>query len=88
MIWSDSRRSGQLLARCVVHFSDVIPIHEMVEKCLEIVRSPISIVNVIGMLPNVAAEDRRCPVHEGVLTVGRLADDQLAVSTSAASWRV
>src|SRR6476620_6212326 len=57
----------------------MLPVHQMVEKCLQIVRSPISIVNVIGMLPNVAAEYRRCAVHERILAVGRLADDQLAV---------
>src|SRR5215475_12077588 len=68
-----------LFARGDEHFLDMFPVHQMVEKCLQIVRPPISIVNVIGMLPNVAAEYRRRPVHERILAIGRLADDQLAV---------
>ena len=36
-----------LFARGDEHFLDVLPVHQMVEKCLQIVRSSIPIVNVV-----------------------------------------
>src|SRR5262249_29997933 len=57
----------------------MLPIHEVVKKCLEIVRTPISVVNVVGMLPDIASENRQCAVHQRAFAVRRFADDQFAV---------
>src|SRR5690606_2335934 len=46
---------------------------------LEIVGTAVAVIDVVGMLPHVAAEDRLRAVHEGVLAVRRLHDDELAV---------
>src|SRR5579862_6177484 len=58
---------------------DIFPVHQMIEKRLEIVRTAIAIIDVIGMLPDVAAEDRRGAVHQRVLAVRRFGDFELAV---------
>src|SRR5262249_56855214 len=68
-----------LLARGDQHFFNVLPIHQVVEKCLEIVGPPIAVINIIRVLPNVAAKDWRRPVHERVFAIGCLANDQFAV---------
>src|SRR3954449_11642220 len=74
-----SNRDEQLLHRRVVHLGDVFPIHQMIRERLEIVRPPIAIIDVVGMFPYVAAEDRLATVHQWVLAVGGLSDDDLAV---------
>src|SRR5690349_1820627 len=38
---------------------DILPVHQMIDKRLQIVRTSIAVVDVIGMLPHVDAEDRR-----------------------------
>ena len=60
---------SQLLHRRVVHLRDVFPIHQMIHEGLEIVRPSIAIIDVVGMLPHVAAEDRLAAVHQRVLAV-------------------
>src|SRR5215510_1936162 len=57
----------------------MLPVHQMVEKCLEIIGSPIAVINIVGVLPNVAPKNWHCSVHEGIFTVWCFADDQLAV---------
>ena len=51
----------------------------MVEKRFEVIRPPVAIIDVVGVLPHVAAEDRLGAVHERVLAVRCLADNDLAV---------
>src|SRR6267154_174036 len=43
--------------RAVEHLRDVAPIDEMIDERLEIVRPPVAIVDVVGVLPDVAAEN-------------------------------
>src|ERR1700737_3140590 len=51
----------------------------MIDKRLEIIRAAVAIIDVIGMLPDVAAEDRRGAMHQRALTVRGLGDFKLAV---------
>src|SRR5712671_1407533 len=68
-----------LLHRRVEHLGHVFPIDQMVHEGLEIVRAAVAIVDVVGVLPHVAAEDRLAAMHQRVLAVRSLADDDLAV---------
>src|SRR6476646_9234782 len=61
------------------HFFDVLPVHQVIEERLEIVGPPIAIIDIIGMLPHVAAENWRCTVNKRVFAIRRLADDQFSV---------
>src|SRR6516165_10916152 len=62
--WS---RSG--LREQLVH---VVPVHQMIDKRLQVVRAAIAIIDVIGMLPDVDAEDGRCAVDQRVLAIRSL----------------
>src|SRR5579862_685912 len=68
-----------LLRRRREHFLDVLPVHQAFEESLEIVGPAIAVVDVVGVLPHVAAEDRRAAVYQRVLAVRRLRDGELAV---------
>src|SRR6266404_2515585 len=58
---------------------DIVPVHEMIDKRLQIIRTAVAIVDVVGMLPDVAAEDRRRAVAQRALAVRGLGDFELAV---------
>src|SRR6266702_4900115 len=60
------------------HFVDMVPVHEVFEKRLQIIRTAVAIVDVIGVLPDVAAEDRAGAMHQRVLAIGGLGDLELA----------
>src|SRR5512139_2128991 len=68
-----------LLGRRNEHFFDVLPVHQVIQERLEIVGPPVAVVDVIGVLPHVAAENRRCTMNERVFAIRCLADDQLPV---------
>ena len=51
----------------------------MIEERLEVVRSSVAIIDVVGMFPYVAAEDGLGAVDQRVLPVRRLHNDDLAV---------
>src|SRR6267154_6201326 len=54
--------SGHLREQLV----DILPVHQMIDKRLQIIRAAIAIIDVIGMLPDVDAEDRRGAMHQRV----------------------
>src|ERR1700730_18103466 len=58
---------------------DILPVHQMIDKCLQIIRAAIAIIDVIGVLPDVDAEDRRGAMHQRVFAIGGLGDFKLAV---------
>src|SRR6201996_356361 len=58
---------------------DIFPVHEMVDKRLEIIGAAVAIVDVVGMLPDIAAEDRRRAMDQRAFTIRGLGDFQLAV---------
>src|SRR5215472_7667357 len=47
-----------LLGGRLVHLGHVVPVDQVVEERLQIIRPAIAIVDVVGMLPHVAAENR------------------------------
>src|ERR1700739_3684917 len=51
----------------------------MIDKRLQIVRAAVAVIDVVGVLPYVATEDRGCAVHQRILSVGGLRDFELAV---------
>src|SRR6187549_2378399 len=69
-------RSGAGLA---VHLLDVVPVDQAVPERLEVFRPGVAVVDVIGVLPDIAAEDRARALDQRAFAVGRLVDHQLAV---------
>src|SRR6476659_5532591 len=65
-------------SRLAEQLVDVIPVHEVFQERLEIVRAAVAVVDVVGVLPDVAAENRRGAMHQRILTVRRLGDFELA----------
>src|SRR5689334_12063280 len=62
-----------------VHLLNVLPVDEIFPERLQIIRPAVAIVDVIGVLPHVAAEDRGGTLHQWALAVWRLVDHELAV---------
>src|SRR6266853_6476157 len=58
---------------------DMLPVHQMIDKRLQIVRTAVAIIDVVGVLPDVAAEDRRRAMHQRIFAVGGLGDFELAI---------
>src|SRR3954469_19224849 len=58
---------------------DVFPVHEVLDKRLQIVGTAVAVVDVVGVLPDVAAEDRGGAVHQRILAVRGLGNLELAV---------
>src|ERR1700760_1401568 len=56
----------------------MFPVDEMINERLQVIRTAVAIVDVVGMLPDVAAEDRRRAMHQRVLAVRGLGDGELA----------
>src|SRR6185369_17473508 len=77
---SSSSRSGDAApGKCdgsglVEQGLDVFPVHEVLDERLQIVRTAIAIVDVVGVLPDVHAEDRGGAVHQRILAVRGLGD--------------
>src|SRR4029078_1171540 len=55
---------------------DLFPIDQVVPERLEILRTGIAVVDVIGVLPHIAAKDRRETFDQRALAVRRLLDRQ------------
>src|SRR6478735_2389967 len=51
------------------HFVDIVPVDQMIAKRLQIVRAAVAVVDVVGVLPDVAAENRRRAVNQRALAV-------------------
>src|SRR5438128_292826 len=69
--------SSPLLAGLVKPFVDGIPADD-VPPSREIIGTPILILEIIRVLPNVVAEDRRRAGRRRIVLVGRADDFQLA----------
>src|SRR6476646_8742740 len=61
------------------HLLDVIPVDQIFEPGLEVFWPEIAIVDVIRVLPHVAAKQRPAAMNKRVLAVWRLGDFELAV---------
>ena len=70
---------GRNYLRLVEHLGHVLPVDQMIDKGLEVIRPAIAVIDVIGMLPNVTAEDRLRALHQRALAVRRFHDGDLAV---------
>src|SRR5579859_2377511 len=64
--------------RLAEHLVDMFPVDEMLEERLQVIRTAVAVIDVIGVLPDVAAEDRGRTMHQRVFAVGRLGDFELA----------
>src|ERR1700686_4252110 len=58
---------------------DILPVHQMIDERLQIVRTAVAIIDVIGVLPDVDTEDGGGPMHQRVFAIGGLGDFGLAV---------
>src|SRR5690606_18254512 len=76
---SMSRGCEKLLRRRLVHLQDVVPVDEAVDERLEVLWTGVAVIDVVGVLPDVDAEDRRRAMDQRVLTVRGLRDLELAV---------
>src|SRR5258708_39782432 len=66
-------------ARVLEHLRHMVPVDQMLDERLEIVGPPVAIVDVVGVLPDVAAENGRRSVHQRILAIGRLHHGDRAV---------
>src|ERR1700674_912151 len=57
----------------------MVPIDQVIDEGLAIVRAPVGIVDMVGVLPHIAPEYRLAAVNQRALAVGRLHDGDLAV---------
>src|ERR1700719_888771 len=57
----------------------MVPVDETLEERLEVIGAPVAIVDVVGVLPHVAAEDGSGAVNQRILAARRLRDGELAV---------
>src|SRR6202035_3174043 len=62
-----------------VKLRHIIPIDEMIDKGLQVIRSPVSIIDVIGMFPDVATKNGFAAMHERVLAIGCFHDLDFSV---------
>src|SRR4051812_32237615 len=58
---------------------NVLPVHQVIEERLQVIRTPIAVVDVIGMLPDVAAQDRGGAMHQRTFAVRGFRNLKLAV---------
>src|SRR5512147_2058622 len=57
---------------------DVFPIDEVLDERLQVVGTAVAVVDVVGVLPDIAAEDRHAAMHQRAFAVRRLHDFELA----------
>src|SRR6516164_3219280 len=67
-----------LFHRGLEHLGDIFPVHQMIEKRFQIIRAAIAIVDVVGVFPDVAAQNWFTAVDERVLAVRRFHDGDFA----------
>src|SRR5690606_13633237 len=67
-------RSAGLLEALV----DLLPVDDVPPR-LQVLRTPVLVAQVVGVLPDVVAHDRVMTFHHGVVLVGRAHDLELAV---------
>src|ERR1700704_1975876 len=58
---------------------DVFPVDQVIAERLQIVGTAVAVVDVVGVLPDVAAENRRRAMDQRALAVRGLGDFELAV---------
>src|SRR3954468_22661680 len=58
---------------------DVVPVHQMIDERLEVVGPAVAVVDVVGMLPDIDAENRRGAVHQRIFAVRGLGDFEFAI---------
>src|SRR3954462_13340615 len=69
---------ARLFCRRLKHRFNVLPVDQAVPESLEILRARVAIVDVVGVLPHVAAEDRGGALYQRALAVRGLVDHELA----------
>src|SRR2546430_11912974 len=67
--------SGSLREQLV----DIVPVDQIIAERLQIVGTAVAVIDVVGVLPDVTAEDRGRAVDQRALAVRRLGDFELAV---------
>src|SRR5215813_12116066 len=65
-------------ARLAEQLVDIVPVDEMIDERLQVIRTAVAIVDVVGVLPDIAAEDRGGAMHQRILAVRRLGDGEFA----------
>src|SRR4029078_10519938 len=66
------------LTRRLIHFGDIVPIDQIADERLEIVGTTVAVIDVVTVLPDIAAEDRPRAVHQRAFAVRRFHDLDLA----------
>src|SRR6476646_3482270 len=75
----DARNDAEPASGFREQLVDIVPVHQMIDPRLQIVRAAIAIVDVVGVLPDVDAENRGGAMYQRVLAIGRLGDFELAI---------
>jgi len=55
-----------------------IPVHQMIEKCLDEIRPPVLVIEIVGVLPHVAGQQRTLALRQGIDRVRRGGNLELA----------
>src|SRR5206468_1095967 len=71
-------RSAQRADPTSVIFRDRVPIHH-VPPSLEVIGTTVLVLEIVGMLPHVDAEDRRVAIHQRTILVWRRNNFELSV---------
>src|SRR4029453_666979 len=66
------------LLRALQVLRDLVPVNDVPPR-FQVVRAAVLIVEVVRVLPDVDAEDRRLPIHERAVLVGGTQDLELAL---------
>src|SRR4051812_30413560 len=72
-------RNDEVSGSLAEHLVNVFPVDQAIAERLQIVGTAVAIIDVVGVLPDVAAENRRCAVDQRALAVRGLGDFELAV---------
>ena len=51
-----------LLGRALIKLGHIFPVDEIFDESLQVIGTSVAIVDVIGMLPDIDAEDRATPL--------------------------
>ena len=61
-----------------VELADIVPVHKAVDERLKVFLARVAVIDVIGMLPHIDAQNRRLAVRHRVFAVRGFRDFQLA----------
>src|SRR2546429_2331802 len=72
-------RNDEVRSHLAEQLVDIVPVDQIIAERLQIVGTAVAVIDVVGVLPDVAAEDRRGAMDQRAFAVRGLGDFELAV---------